>query len=268
MSVFSLYKKESHLRRAMLLLDSDNTNDHVYACLELRFCIEAIVYQKLLHGIKNIPSTIVETWQPQKAVKMLSEIDELTSGDCKIEFNLAKEDTPPKDGWLLLGEQKIPPAKWLAKNYNKLGSFLHLVEPKKALDKDVREIKKTIYPIAEQLSEYVKGNLVLTINNIEINQCPVCHQDFAFAINKVKDGHIRKCSNFKCGALFTAKIDARSKKVTFTFKTYDIACQKCEQTIVIPEEKIRNLDKFSCSNCHSQYIPRGEYAFALLPNKS
>ncbi|HBY85597.1 MAG TPA: hypothetical protein DEO86_06955 [Colwellia sp.] len=268
MSVFSLYKKESHLHRAELLLDSENTTDHVYACLELRFCIEAIVYQKLLHGIKNIPSSIVETWQPQKAVKMLSEIDELTTGDCKIEFNLTKKDTPPKDGWLLLGEQKIPPVKWLAKNYNKLGNFLHLVEPKKAQNEEVREIKETISPIAEQLKEYVKGDLVLTINNIEINQCPVCHQDFAFATNQVKHGHTRKCSNFKCGALFTANIDAPSKKITFTFKTYDVACQKCEQTIVIPEEKIRNLDKFSCSNCHSQYIPKGEYGFALFQNES
>jgi hypothetical protein len=268
MSVFSLYKKEAHLQRAVLLLDSENITDHVYACLELRFCIEAIVYQKLLHGIKNIPSTIVETWQPQKAVKMLSEIDALSSGDCKIEFNLTKAETPPKDGWLLLGEQKIPPVKWLAKNYNKLGNFLHLVEPRKAENKEEREIKEIISPIVEQLKEYVKGNLVLTVNNIEINQCPVCHQDFAFATNKVKHGHTRKCSNFKCGALFTANIDEPSKKVTFTCQTYDVACQECEQTIVIPEEKIRNLDKFCCSNCHSQYIPKGKYEFALLPNES
>lgn len=268
MSVFSIYKKESHLQRAVQLLDSENTTDHVYACLELRFCIEAIVYQKLLHGIKNIPSSIVETWQPQKAVKMLSEIDQLTAVDCKIEFNLAKTGTPPKDGWLMLGEQKIPPAKWLAKNYSKLGNFLHLVEPKKVKNKEVREIKKTISPIAEQLKEYVKGNFIFTNNNIEINQCPVCHQDFAFATNKVKHGDTRKCSNFKCGALFLANIDAPSKKITFTFKTYDVACQKCEQIIVIPEEKIKNLDKFYCSNCHSQYIPRGEYSFALLSNES
>jgi hypothetical protein len=268
MSVFSLYKKESHLQRAVLLLDSENTTDHIYACLELRFCIEAIVYQKLLHGIKKIPSSIVETWQPQKAIKMLSEIDELTSGDCKIEFNLTATDALPKDGWLLLGEQKIPSVKWLAKNYNKLGNFLHLVEPKKARNEEVREIKETISLIAEQLKEYVKGNLVLTVNNIEINECPVCHQDFAFATNKVRHGDIQKCSNFKCGALFTANIDASSGKITFTFKTYDVVCQKCDKTIVIPEEKIRNLDKFSCSNCHSQYIPKGEYGFALLQDKS
>ncbi|TWX65166.1 hypothetical protein ESZ36_17940 [Colwellia demingiae] len=268
MSVFSIYKKESHLQRAMQLLDSENTTDHIYACLELRFCIEAIVYQKLLHGIKNIPSSIVETWQPHKAIKMLSEIDELAASDCKIEFNLAKTDVPPKDGWLLLGEQKIPPVKWLAKNYNKLGNFLHLVEPKKAQNEEQREIKKSILPIAIQLKQYVKGNIVLTINNIEINQCPVCEHDFAFATNKVKHGLTRKCSNFKCGALFTANVDKTSTKVTFTYKTYDVACQSCEEIIVIPEEKIRNLDKFSCSNCHSQYIPRGEYGFALLSNES
>lgn len=268
MSVFNVYKKESHLQRAMLLLDSENTTDHVYACLELRFCIEAIVYQKLLHGIKSIPNSIVETWQPNKAIKMLSEIEKLLVSDCKVEFNLANTDVPPKEGWLLLGEQKVPPVRWLAKNYNTLGSFLHLVQPTKAKKEKPKEIKKTVAPIATQLKQFVKGNLVLTNNNVKIDQCPVCKQDFAFLIHKVKPGLALKCSNFKCGILFTANINEISKRINFTYKTYDISCERCEQVIVIPEEKIRNLDIFSCINCNSQYIPRGEYEVALLPDET
>ena len=268
MSVFRIYKKEQHLQRAIALLGSENPADHVYACLELRFCIEAIVYQKLLHGIKNIPSSIIETWQPNKALKMLNEIDRLTATDCKVEFKLAKTDTPPEDGWLLLGEQKIPPVKWLDKSYNKLGNFLHLVEPKKVVAKKSREIRASILPIAEQLKGYIGGNLLLTINNVEIKHCPACGQDIAFSTHNVKHGDTRKCSDFRCGALFSVTLDEISQKLTLTCKTYDIACERCDSEIVISEEKIRNLDKFRCNNCNAEYIPRGTYEFALLPKES
>jgi len=268
MSVFSLYKKEEHLKRAMLLLKSDTVTDHVYACLELRFCIEAIVYQKLLHGIKSIPNSIVETWQPHKAMKMLADIDELAVSGCKIEFNLSKTDTPPKDGWLKLGEQKIPPVKWLSKNYNKLGNFLHLIEPQKASEGQSREIKDKIAPIAEKLEHYVAGNIVVTINDIEVNHCPVCNQDFAFSTKKVKHGDIRRCSNFKCGAVFVANQEQGAKRITFNYKTFDVLCQNCGELMVIPEQTVRNIEKFSCSSCNSEYVTKGNYEFALLPNKS
>lgn len=268
MSVFNIYKKEEHLQRAVLLLKSDLTTDHVYACLELRFCIEAIVYQKLLYGIKNIPNSIVETWQPHKAIKMLLDIDEFMVTDCKIEFNLSKTDMLPEEGWLTLGEQKIPPVRWLSKNYNKLGSFLHLVEPKKAQDGQLIEIKNIIAPIAKKLEEYVKGDLVVTVNNIEINQCPVCGQDFAFLIQKMKHGDIKKCSNFKCGALLSANMDGDSNKLIFSVKTFDFPCLNCDEIIVVPEIKIRNLDSLSCQSCNSKFVLRGSYELALLTRKA
>ena len=73
MSVFHTYNKDKHLQRTLNLINH-NSVEHVYACLELRFCIEAIVYQKLLHGVECLPNTIVNKWQPTKALKMLVEI--------------------------------------------------------------------------------------------------------------------------------------------------------------------------------------------------
>lgn len=268
MSVFKIYDKELHLNRAMALLKSNSETDHIYACLELRFCIEAIVYQKLLHGIDGLPNSIIETWQPNKALKMLTEFDSLTGSNCVVEINLSNAKEPPKDGWLFLGEQKLPPVRWLNKNYNKLGSFLHLVEPKKAAVADSTDVISEVLKIAEQLKKYINTNFLISFKGVDIRKCPVCEQDIAFSLLKVKDGEVRKCSNHRCRALFTVKVDKTNNKVTFNCNTYDIKCQCCNGSIIIPESTIRNLDVFDCGSCGSKYLPRGNYEFALLPNKS
>ncbi|MCG2839332.1 hypothetical protein L6J37_21120 [Photobacterium sp. WH77] len=268
MSVFHTYNKDKHLQRALNLLESENSVEHVYACLELRFCIEAIVYQKLLHGVGCLPNTIVNTWQPTKALKMLVEFDKLSASDCVVEVNLSHSTKPPESGWLSLGQQKLPPVRWLTTTYNKLGNFLHLVEPQKAVETTYRDIQKDLRDIAEQLKQYVSSNILISYKNIDIKQCPACQQDMAFSLKNVRDGETRKCSNFRCGALFTVKADIEKQEIKLSCNTYDVKCQLCDKDIVIPEEVIRNLDIFSCHHCCAEYIPRGKYEFALLRKQS
>lgn len=265
MSVFRTYNKEEHLQRAMDLLNSDNMVEHVYACLELRFCIEAIVYQKLLHGIDGLPNTIVETWQPNKALKMLIEFDRLSGSDCVIEVHLSNSSEPPKEGWIKLGEQKFPPVQWINKSYNKLGNFLHLVEPKKAEKSADKNIKSEVLDIAEELGNFVKGNILLSFNNLDIKQCPACKQDIAFSLEKVRDGELCKCSNRSCGALFKVNVDELSKSLTLSCDIYEIKCENCSADIVVHESSIRNLNIIECESCNVKYIPKGHYEFAFLP---
>ncbi|MBO1272986.1 hypothetical protein J3L11_15165 [Shewanella sp. 4t3-1-2LB] len=265
MSVFQIYKKDEHLQRAKGLLNSDNPAKHVYACLELRFCIEAIVYQKLLHGIDSLPNTIVETWRPNKALKMLVEFDNLTASDCTVEVNLPNSLELPKSNWMLLGEQKLPSVRWLDKTYHKLGNFLHLVEPKNAANAKSKNTKEEVRDIAEQLEEYVRNNFLVSFNNIDIKQCPVCKQDIAFSLQKARDGETHRCSNRECRATFTVKVDNSNKNITLNCNTYDVKCQRCNSDIVVSEFTVRNLEIFSCRACGAKYIPKGKYEFALLP---
>ncbi|WP_318488109.1 hypothetical protein [Photobacterium leiognathi] len=265
MSVFDIYDKSKHLERANELLKSDSYVDHYYASLELRFCIEAIVYQKLLHGIGNIPSSIVKTWQPHKAMKMLEAIDNLSVSSCVLHFNKSQTNEVPKDGWIKLGEQKIPEVKWLTKSYNKLGNFLHLAEPVKAIKQDLRKVRENISQIAKDLEPFMSGNLVLAFNDIDIGHCPICDDEFAFSISKVMDGDDRRCNNYKCGAVFSVSRKESESKAIFHYKTFDIDCQSCGQEINIPEKKVRNLESFKCNKCDSEYFVKAYYDVALLP---
>lgn len=267
MSVFKVYEKNQHLSNAITLLESENFSEHIYACLELRFCIEAIVYQKLLHAIDGLPNSIVETWQPNKAMKMLREFDSMTSSSCIVHFNLSSTVKPPKDGWLLFGEQKLPTVKWLNKAYNKLGSYLHLAEPKRAeLDKR-NDIKSELIHIIKDLEGYIDSNFLISLQGLDVQSCPVCKQEIAFSLSSATDGEVKKCSNNRCGALYEIKIDKLTKRVTFECKTYDIDCQSCGHEIVIAESVIRNLDNFNCSSCDADYITRGNYEFALVQKR-
>ncbi|EHH2533266.1 hypothetical protein J7X40_002706 [Vibrio parahaemolyticus] len=267
MSVFDIYDKAKHWERAKTLLSSNSPVDHYYACLELRFSIEAIVYQKILHGLNKLPKAVVETWQPHKAMKILEEIDSLTASNCVVHFNLEQTQEPPTEGWLKLGEQKIPEVKWLTKNYHKLGNFLHLAEPRKAVKHESRNVRAKIVQIARDLEPYMSGNLVLTTNSIEIGCCPICNDGFAFSPAKVKNGECRRCNNPKCGAVFTASREENESQVTFNYKTFDINCPNCGNSLVIPEEKVRNLEGFKCDKCESHYAIKANYEFALRSDR-
>ncbi|OBU14447.1 hypothetical protein CTM88_20730 [Photobacterium aquimaris] len=265
MSVFDIYEKSKHLERANILLNSDFPHDHYYASLELRFCIEAIVYQRLLHGIGDLPKAIVKTWQPHKAMKMLEEMDDLAASSCEVHINKAQTEEVPKDGWIKIGEQKIPDIKWLTKNYHKLGNFLHLTEPEKALSQDLRNVREKISQIAKELESFMSGNLVISSNSIDIVHCPSCKYEFLFDLKKVKDGDERRCNNKHCGAVFRASRKGLERKVKFHYKTHDINCHNCGEEIIIPAEKIIKLDGFKCNKCNSEYLIKASYEVAVLP---
>ena len=65
------YDKWSCLERARRLLIVAGDESLRYACLELRFCIEAIVYAKLDAYSSYVPAVVFEKWQPNHAMKML-----------------------------------------------------------------------------------------------------------------------------------------------------------------------------------------------------
>lgn len=68
------YYPEVHFENARELSVSKEDSHLRYCCLELRYCIEAIVYRKL-SAFHDIPNAITETWQPHKAIRMLARIE-------------------------------------------------------------------------------------------------------------------------------------------------------------------------------------------------
>lgn len=111
------FHKESCLNRAKKLLEDKDDSDLRYVCLELRFCIESITYEKLKTYIKRLPFSVIEKWQPPQAMKALRELEPLADED--FELFISPESSPgvPTGEWVCLGHHKTFKLSWLRKTY-------------------------------------------------------------------------------------------------------------------------------------------------------
>ena len=81
------YDKNSHFNNAKVLLKNDDLQSIRYACLELRYFIEAHVYERLFAEVDVLPKTVIETWQPNKAIKFLAMFDDLADKDLVVSLS-------------------------------------------------------------------------------------------------------------------------------------------------------------------------------------
>ena len=125
----STEKREAYHAATALLAKQDDASLR-YAALELRRCIEAIVYEKLKVYGALLPEGSVHQWQPPQAFDALIEIE--PNAEQTFTFAVAPErefgkmpDTPFRS----IGTDERPKAKWIKKTWHKLGSYLHAEWP-------------------------------------------------------------------------------------------------------------------------------------------
>jgi hypothetical protein len=117
---------DRHFEKATALLATGDDDDLIYACLELRKCLEAYAYD-MLHGyLSEGPMRVVETWQPDKVLKELLAIDPLSATSAVIRMQSEASETRPAGAWKFVGEDRRLAVDYLRKNYQALGSFLHV----------------------------------------------------------------------------------------------------------------------------------------------
>src|SRR5438105_14644122 len=85
-----------------------------YIALELRRCIEAVVYEKLEAYRTWISEKLARTWQPPQAFKALLEIDPGGQDDAVIAVAPQERlDGPPTMPLKSIGTDRRPKVKWL-----------------------------------------------------------------------------------------------------------------------------------------------------------
>src|ERR1017187_1692533 len=95
-----------------------------YVALELRRCIEAVVYEKLVAYGDLIPAEAARTWQPPQAFKALLAVEPDADKTATIAIGPQTERAVPSSGpFTTLGVDLRPKAACLQKTWNKLGSF-------------------------------------------------------------------------------------------------------------------------------------------------
>lgn len=117
-----------HVRMAEELLRGEG-QQLIYACLELRLAIEAIVYETLQAYEKNLSPEVAEAhrhWQPNKVLELLYAQDPLVNTSLRVQIHEVGEDGAPVDGSPLFDgiDQRLT-VNWVEKAHRSLGSFLH-----------------------------------------------------------------------------------------------------------------------------------------------
>lgn len=231
------------------LLAQGNDEQLRYVALELRRCIEAVVYEKLEGYRTWISEKLARTWQPPQAFKALLEID--PGGQDDAVFAVAPQerlDGPPATPLQVIGTDRRPKAKWLTENWNKLGSDLHASWPYSR--KTERGNRREFYlRVLSDLEPFVTNHFTAAMTNTIAFKCSECGQSVVISHEGLKSvGHATCLS-----CLLRYSHREQDGEPFFFLEEPVIECQECHQYIYLPSAELEDGYQFQCRHCKTRY---------------
>jgi len=245
------YDKIFHLNNARAFLERDDTQSLRYASLEMRYLLEAHVYERLLRGVEELPKSIIDKWEPNKAMKMLSMFDQYADMDLRI--TVSNEDGSES---LTIDSPNIKNSL-LSSYYNTLGSYLHLPQPTKSVGYRVNKEKlNEIFITVERLTT---GNLIIYCIPYENFECESCYKPILYTKNYVTNNKTIICQNDNCRNEHHILLE--DDLVKFGSKVY-VPCGRCQTDIEIFYSQLKVDTKVKCSSCKIEY--KGDLVFSAM----
>ncbi|MBB2841562.1 UNVERIFIED_ORG: hypothetical protein GGE64_005346 [Rhizobium etli] len=154
-----------HLKNAEELLAGEG-QQLIYACLELRLAIEAIVYETLQAYEKNLTPDVAEAyrhWQPNKVLELLRRHDPLADTSLRVEVRRVADDGGPAEGPPFFeGADNRLTVEWVEKAHRSLGSFLHqrtISQLEKGKPIDEAKLRTEATRISVRLEEVLRSDV-------------------------------------------------------------------------------------------------------------
>jgi hypothetical protein len=246
------FDRRACLARARNILDGGDDLSLRYACLELRFCIEAITYDKLRTYAPRLPVSVFENWQPPQAVKALLEIEP----DAAASFSLRIRE---EDGmgnqigeWMPLGTHNALPLPWLRKTYNKLGNYLHIPTPRQQelnpKNPDPEKLRADLEEIMAKLQPVVENTIDASIAKVSTFTCTRCEKPVVCNVKGLQQTKKTTCMNPNCGTQYRAEETAPGE-FSFQLIQTPVNCLKCEQELFLETQHIEVGRNFRCDSC-------------------
>lgn len=236
------YQVKPHLDRARNLLLSDEEHSLRYASLELRFAIEAHVYNQLRAGMDKIPESVINTWQPPQAIKLLSEFEDTADKDLHVEIS-----TPDGDKETI--SYKNIKYSDLRKLYNSLGSNLHQPTIKKADDYKIN--KQTIQNALKKLDETQGYNLIVFHRPYDVINCNKCKKDILYTKHFISNNSILNCQSQGCKNYYVLRLVEGDGIEHFCSAAF--YCKSCDTEISFYLYELDEGGDFTCKKCGKEY---------------
>jgi len=239
-----------HLERAEKIIASGDVSQFGYAVLELRLAIEEHVYRKLAHFTKRHGEKLLyEKWQPNKAIKILCQLE--PHADRSYTLSMALEKEPGKQGedFVLLGQHEALSASWITKHYNKLGSYLHL-QPDSRSQKQVP--LEYVEEVIAELRRISNSNLITSIAETVHFECPLCQNQVVCCIESLPGLEEVICPGMNCNATFLPK--QNEEGWGFKLNAVDFECPECGRVRPVLHSELSIGARIRCQGCEERFI--------------
>jgi hypothetical protein len=252
-------EKREALAKAKKLLAQNDNDVLMYAALELRRCLEAVVYEKLWAYRTRIPANAAQRWQPPQAFRALAAVEPDVARSSEIRF--AEEQTlggSPTAPLVQLGVDLRPKQPWLNKTYNKLGNMLHANWPyaPQTHAENPAKLRDYLNALVTELEPFVQRSFTTTFATTIDFVCSVCGERIIANAAGIEKNNEVTCLNPKCEARYRAE----KKGDKFAFELVDILsakCPDCGDPIRIPAHKLQIGYDFDCK-CGSSFRVSGQ----------
>ena len=243
--------------RAMLCNNPLPESRHI--ALELRRCLEAVVYEKILAYGDRIPLNVKKTWQPPQAFKALL-LFEPNADKTKV-VRYARQSNPgvaSQGSFKKLGTDRRPSTRWLTTTYNKLGHYLHAKWPfetkvEKATDAAQKYLRDEKYfrEVEAHLTRLVDCQFTSTFAQVIEFVCTECDSTIALNAKALEKLNEVACQNRDCGCSYFVIKDY--DKFHFELDAHSAECTECQEQIQIPTVKLNTGYKFVCKKCQIHF---------------
>jgi len=250
---------------ARQLLDRQDDSQLIYAALELRRCIESIVYQELQVYGAVLPEDSVYKWQAAQAFDALIEIEPDAEDSFTVAVGLQEApDKPPSEPLKVIGTDHRPNNRWVKKTWQKLGPFLHAEWPFARSTKPASPPRDFLVKKLDEVGLLVNSSFTFGMwNTIEFD-CSCCGA-VAKVINKVVERTLR-ATCFSCNLRYTAEKDETG--FTFFPDASPFTCE-CGAENFVPPHRLKIGHSFPCRSCNRIFeIVRSDWHYTLSDRPS
>ncbi len=246
--------KRSCLKRARSLVADPKPESLRYACLEIRYCVEAIAYEKLRLYEKNIPKGVLEIWQPRKVIDVLEEYDPLVNQSYTLRI-WSEKPSGERDKLVFSGEHKTLSPAILKKHYNKLGGYLHVPTPAQVTNRNntgdsaLKDYLEVLIQLLEASCNNTFDSNIAEVVNFECQQC-------GQPIIRNKDGLEKNPSATCLSENCQAQHDVYQEEGQYyiRLRQAEFICPDCQTTNYLPFHQMEEGSRLSCVECDSQYV--------------
>jgi hypothetical protein len=247
-------EKRSCLERARILLAGGKPESLRYACLELRYSIESIAYEKLRLYAKQIPAAVLDVWQPRRVIDTLEEYDPLANKSYTLRI---WSETPDggRDSLILSGEHKTLSPIILKKHYNKVGNYLHVPtlaqskREKASSDAELRKYLEELVTLIEPTCNNVLDTNIAEVVNFECQQCgqPIVRNKVSLEKNP-----FATCLAEACRAQYETYEE--NGKYFIRLRQAEFVCPDCDTTNHVVLHEMAEGTRLNCVACKSCYV--------------